>query len=208
MMNVVVGGNVSDEGRNLSDKNSNSFEKKKMEMEIEFRKAQELAKKVAHVLKNVTWALDPLESFENSYIPRTREHLKTLTFSKTDFERLKFAQIQARSQIFFFRKNDFFFKNFAYVQKEKNCTFAHFVTKEVLTNYGEGRAQKASTMHNLKQIHKLFIVNIDKVLRIPYSYRKKLHSELRDPNFHQKSDSRSKSRLTQSSNHLTSSTID
>ncbi|KAL4568146.1 hypothetical protein LXL04_023751 [Taraxacum kok-saghyz] len=49
-------------------------------------------------------------SFENSYIPENPRTTKPLTFSKNRLQRLKLAQIQARSQKFFSRKTTFFQK--------------------------------------------------------------------------------------------------
>ncbi|KAL4583294.1 hypothetical protein LXL04_007864 [Taraxacum kok-saghyz] len=78
------------------------------------------------------------KSFENSYIFENPITSKPLTFSKNRLRELKIAQIQGRSQNFFFRKNDFFFKNFAYKKKlhickkikKKSCTYAKIKKKK------------------------------------------------------------------------------
>ncbi|KAL4581486.1 hypothetical protein LXL04_017703 [Taraxacum kok-saghyz] len=61
-----------------------------------------------------------LRSFENSYIPENPRTPKPLTFSKTDFGRLKIAQIQARSQKKIPKKRLFFQKLCIYTKKENS----------------------------------------------------------------------------------------
>ncbi|KAL4562540.1 hypothetical protein LXL04_034747 [Taraxacum kok-saghyz] len=57
-----------------------------------------------------------LGSFENSYIPENPRTPKPLTFSKNRLRKAKNRSNTSPVAKFFFRKNDFFFKNFAYMQ--------------------------------------------------------------------------------------------
>ncbi|KAL4570476.1 hypothetical protein LXL04_026131 [Taraxacum kok-saghyz] len=73
-------------------------------------------------------------------------------FRKTDFEGLKIAQIQARSQNFFSEKTIFFFKNFSYVKKK--CTYAYFQFCLFAYISTHNRCLKSFVKKNLKKSQK------------------------------------------------------
>ncbi|KAL4584661.1 hypothetical protein LXL04_009267 [Taraxacum kok-saghyz] len=64
-------------------------------------------------------------SFENSYIPENPRTPKPLTFSKNRLREAKNRSNTSPVAKNKFRKNDFFFKNFAYMQKKKKIAYVH-----------------------------------------------------------------------------------
>ncbi|KAL4583277.1 hypothetical protein LXL04_007847 [Taraxacum kok-saghyz] len=118
---------------------------------------------------------NPSRSFENSYIPENPRTPKPLTFSKN---RLRGAKNRSNLRLVAkknFRKNNFFFKKFAYMQKKNSCIcislyttyLKGFVKKNLKKNakkkvaYMQKLKKKVAYMQKLKKnIRILFILNV------------------------------------------------